>query len=258
MTKRLFLLIFLCCLHIGGLTQVLAISQKIFWSGGLLNAVDENQQQFNPAASHPKVQKGFQLYTSAPLQISNLFGLHMSAHYTHNKVGVYHEFNGIFHSAQHQLQTAHALAFTPAPKLKIGIGLSLQRALQPHYYGNTLTASARLGCQYQLKADQFVALVLTDIGRAAQQQIQLEHVLVLDERLSFAQGCSWNPQFKPNLYISLVQNLSGAKVQFTCGLFPQSYAFSIVVSKQKKYTWQLGQSWQKSHGLCFQIGLNLH
>lgn len=245
-------------MHIRGLAQVAAISQKIFWSCGLLNAVNENQQQFNPASSHSKEKKGFHFYTSTPLQISNLIGVHLSVFYAQKQVGIYHEVSGVFHAAQHQFQTAHALAFAPAPKLKVGIALALQVYMQPHHYGNLLVASARLGCQYQLNPQQHVALVLNDIGRAAQQQIQLEHVLVLDEHLYFAQGCSWNPQFKPSLYISLVQNLSGAKVQFTCGLFPQTYAFSLVVSKQKKFTWQLGQSWQKSHGLCFQIGLNLH
>jgi hypothetical protein len=258
MTKSLFLLIFLCFIHIGGLSQVAAISQNIFWSCGLLNALNENQQQFNPAASHSKDKKGLHFYTTAPLQISNLIGVHLNLFYTHKQVAIYHEFSGVFHAAQHQFQTAHALAFTPSSRLKIGVGLALQLTMQPHYYGNVLNASARLGCQYQLNAQQQVALVLNNIGRATQQQIQLEHVLILDERVSFVQGCYWNPQFKPNLYLSLTQKLSGAKVQFTCGFFPQSYAFSLAVSKQKKYTWQLGQSWQKSHGLCFQIGLNLH
>lgn len=238
--------------------QLFTGAQIFLQPSGLLNAIDQNQQQLNPAASCPKAQKGFYFYASVPLQIANLNGTYFSCFYTQNRWAIYHEFSGVFHPAGQYFQTAHALAFAPYPGLHIGLGLQVQLFTQPIYYGNLLVASARLGCQYELKKRQHLALVLQDIGRVAQQQISIEHVLELDERLSFAQGLSWNPQFKPNVYITLTQKLSQAKIQFTCGLFPQSYAFSLALTQHKHFTWMIGQRWQSAHGLCFQIGLNLH
>ncbi|MEY4804692.1 MAG: hypothetical protein RL331_1211 [Bacteroidota bacterium] len=238
--------------------QLFTGAQNFLQPSGLLNAIDQNQQQLNPAASCPKAQKGFYFYASVPLQIANLNGAYFSCFYTQNRWAIYHEFSGVFHPAGHFFQTAHALAFAPYPGLHIGLGLQVQLFTQPNYYGNLLVASARLGCQYELKKRQHLALVLQDIGRVAQQQISIEHLLELDERLSFAQGLSWNPQFKPNLYLTLTQKLSQAKIQFTCGLFPQSYAFSLALTQHKHFTWMIGQRWQSAHGLSFQIGLNLH
>ena len=232
--------------------------QNFLQPSGLLNAIDQNQQHLNPAASHPQENKGLYFFTSAPLQISNLNAAQLSIFYAYSQFAMYHELNGVFHPSNQQFQTTHSLAFSPYPGLRIGLGLQIQLFTQPAYYGNLLSASARLGCQYQLNKRQYVALVLHDIGRVAQQQVSLEHVLLFDERLSFTQGFSWNLQYKPQFYLSLTQKLTAAKVQFTCGLFPQSYAFSIALSKQKQVTWLLGQSWQSAQGLCFQIGLKLH
>lgn len=258
MSKSLLLLF----LFVGGQlrvkAQVFAGTQNFFQPSGLLNATDQNQQHLNPAASGPKAQKGFYFYASVPLQIANLSGAHFSCFFSQNRWALYQEFSGVFHPAGYFLQTAQALAFSPYPGLNIGLALQVQLYSQPNYYGNLLVASARLGCQYELKKRQHIALVLHDIGRVAQQQISIEHLLELDEHLSFAQGLSWNPQFKPNLYLTLIQKLNKAKIQFTCGLFPQSYAFSVALSQHQHFTWILGQRWQSAHGLCFQIGLNLH
>jgi hypothetical protein len=258
MSKSLLLLFLFLGSQMLAKAQLFTGVQNILQPSGLLNALDQNQQQLNPAASCPKAQKGIYFYASVPLQISNLNGAYLSCFYTQNRWAIYHEFSGVFHPAGHFFQTAHALAFAPYPGLHIGLGLQVQLYTQPNYYGNLLVASARLGCQYELKKRQHIALVLQDIGRVAQQQISIEHLLELDERLSFAQGLSWNPQFKPNLYLTLTQKLSQAKIQFTCGLFPQSYAFSVALTQHKHFTWMIGQRWQSAHGLCFQIGLNLH
>ncbi len=258
MSKSLLLLFLFVGSQIRAKAQIFVGAQNFLQPSGLLNAIDQNQQQLNPAASCPKAQKGFYFYASVPLQIANLNGAHFSGFYTQHRWAIYHELSGVFHPAGQYLQTAHALAFEPYPGLHIGLGLQVQLYTQPSYYGNLLVASARLGFQYELKKHQHIALVLQDIGRVAQQQISIEHLLALDERLSFAQGLSWNPQYKPNLYLTLTQKLSTAKIQFTCGLFPQSYAFSVALSQHKHFTWMLGQRWQSAHGLCFQIGLKLH
>ena len=258
MSKFLFFVLVLLGIHFDASAQFFNAAQKFLLPLGLLSAIDQNQQQLNPAASHPQEIKGLHFYTSAPLQIPNLNAAQLSIFYAYSQFAIYHELSGVFHPSNQQFQTTHALAFSPYPGLHIGLGLQLQLFTQPAYYGNLLSASARLGCQYQLNKRQYVALVMHDIGRVAQQQVSLEHILLFDERLSFAQGFSWNLQYKPQLYISLSQKLTAAKVQFTCGLFPQSYAISIALSKQKQVTWLLGQSWQSAQGLCFQIGLKLH
>lgn len=258
MPKFLFVVLFLLGMCFEASAQFFTTAQKFLLPLGLLSAIDQNQQQLNPAASHPQEKKGGHFYTSTPLQISNLNAAQLSIFYAHSQFAIYHELSGVFHPGNQQFQTTHALAFSPYKGLRIGLGLQLQLFTQPAYYGNLLSASARLGCQYQLNQRQYVALVLHDIGRVAQQQVSLEHVLLLDERLSFTQGFSWNLQYKPQLYFCLTQKLTAAKVQFTCGLFPQSYAFSIALGKQKQVTWLLGQSWQSAQGLCFQIGLKLH
>jgi hypothetical protein len=258
MFKSLLLLFWSAGSQILVTAQVFAGAHFFLQPSVLLNAIDQNQQQLNPAASCPKAQKGCYFYASAPLQINNLNGLHFSCFYAQNRWAIYHELSGVFHPAGHFIQTAHALSFAPFSGLRIGLGLHLQLYAQPNFYGNLLVAGARLGCQYEFKKHQHIAVVIHDIGRVAQQQISIEHVLELDERLSFAQGLSWNPQFSPNLYLALTQKLNEAKIQFTCGLFPQSYGFSVALSQHKHFTWLIGQRWQRSHGLCFQIGLNLH
>jgi hypothetical protein len=258
MTKSLFLIIFLCSHQNDVLSQVFSISQKVFMSCGILNAIDENQQQFNPAASHPKDRNGYHFNAAKLLQIPDLNFGNLSMFYSQKHTTIYHDLSGVFHAANNQFQTTHALAYAVCPGLQIGLGLQVQLNTQPKYYGNLLTVSARLGCQYQLDKRHYLSLVLNEFGRAAQQQICIEHALVINDRVSFAQGFSWNPQFKPTWYLTLTQSLTSAKVQFTCGMLPQSYAFSIAISKQKKLTWLVGQSWQRAYGLCFQIGLNLH
>jgi hypothetical protein len=256
MSRSLILIFFLFGYQIEARPQLFSGAQKFLLPTNLLNALDQNQQQLNPAASHPKAQKGIQIYASAPFQIPNLNGAHFSYFYRYKQIAIYHELSGVMHPASQLYQTAHALALTPYPGLRIGLGLQLQLLTQPSFYGNVLVGSARLGCQYQLNKQQYLALVINEIGRPAQQQISLEHVLSLDAHLYFAQGFSWNPQFKPSAYLAIIQKLKGAKLQFTCGLFPQSFAFSVAVSTKQKFTWLIGQTWQSSHGLSFQIGFN--
>jgi len=258
MTKSLFLIILLSSHQNELLAQVFPTSQKVFMSFGLLNAIDENQQQFNPAASHPKDLRGYHFNAATLLQVPNLHIGYFSMFYSQKHTTIYHDLSGVFHAANNQFQTTHALAYAIYPGFHIGLGLQVQLYTQPKYYGNLLMVSARLGCQYQLDKRHSLSLVLNEFGRSAQQQISLEHAFVINDRLFFAQGFSWNPQFKPACYLTLSQSFTGAKVQFTCGVLPQHYTFSIAISKQKKFTWLLGQSWQRAYGLCFQIGLNLH
>lgn len=258
MSKSLFLLIISVTCLFCVKAQVFVGAQNILQPCGFLSATDQNQQQLNPAASSLQEQKGYRFCASAPMQIANLGAGYIGCFYTQNRCAWYHELSGVFHPAGQYLQTAHAVAFTPLSGFQIGLGLQVELYTQPHFYGNLLVASARLGCQYALKKHQQIALVLQNIGRVAQQQINIEHVLALDERLSFAQGFSWNPQYKPNLYLTLSQRLNKAKFQFTCGLFPQSYAFSVVLNENETFNWIFGQRWHSGQGLWFQIGLNLH
>lgn len=258
MSNSLLRLVLIISSQILAQAQVVVGAQSFMQPSGLLNAIDQNQQRLNPAASCPKEQKGIYFYTSAPIQIANLNGAYINCFYARSRCAIYHELSGVFHSSGQYIQTAHALALKPITGLQIGLSLRVELFTQPEFYGNLLVVSARLGCQFELKKHQHIALVLQDIGRGAKQQISIEHVLALNECLSFAQGLSWNLQIKPNLYLTLSQKLSTAKIQFSCGLFPQSYSFSVAFTRNKHLTWLVGQCWQSTNGLCFQIGLNLH
>jgi hypothetical protein len=101
-------------------------------------------------------------------------------------------------------------------------------------------------------------MTLNEIGVLNRQQISLEHVVLLRTDLFFAQGFSWNPNYQPSWYLTIIQKTAKAKLQFSCGIYPQRYSFSYESLRHQKLTWFLAQSWQYGLGLGLQFGFIFH
>jgi len=220
MSTRFFICLCFFVSSFGLQGQMLWPGQYLLSSSGTLNALDQNQQHLN--------------------------------------VFLYHELSGQFHTALSHLRTTHALALPIGQNLSIGLGMQVQLLIQPKAYGSYLDASARLGCQYQFADRHRFSMTLNEIGVLNRQQISLEHVVLLRTDLFFAQGFSWNPNYQPSWYLTIIQKTAKAKLQFSCGIYPQRYSFSYESSSHQKLTWFLAQSWQYGLGLGLQFGFIFH
>jgi hypothetical protein len=241
---------FSLCGQIDGLYQI------AYTTPGLLNAISENQQQFNPAASHSRATNGLRFYSNTPIQVPGLFSGGFNAYYKFKTIHIYHELGGIYHISTSQIQTVHALALSLYPHLQIGIGLQLAFYAQPKYYGSISMASGRFGMQYQAAPHHFLSFVIYQIGQVELAQMAMEHVWKLDQQVSFAQGLLWHPPYLPTAYISICQQLSSVSLRFSCGVYPQFYSYTLTFTSDNNRRLIVGQSWNKGQGLALQLGLN--
>jgi hypothetical protein len=238
--------------------QVICSPQHFSLAAGTLNALDQNQQNLNPAAVHATDTFGLRVFVYSPLRIADLTAANAFVYFQRKRISMYHEIGGLFQKARNQLYSSHALSIPFNNKLSIGIGLQFAVVIQPEVYGALFSASARLGCQYKPNSKHQVSITIHELGIAQNQQLCVEHVSILRSDLFFAQGLSWNPYFNPTWYLSIIQKKTSSKIQFTCGIFPQSYSLSIEVYKHKKVSWLATQSWRNGPGLGMQIGIILH
>jgi hypothetical protein len=255
MFKRISIIILALHLESRCLAQFFGASEQTFINVALRCATAQNQQQVNAAGFTNADTSGRQSIAALPYMISNFGLMGFGVYYRFRQVAFYHDLSGVLHPTLFQLRSVHALGLALSPQLKVGAGFQIQWLSQPSYYGSFLLVSARFGCQYTFGNQHHVALTLDDIGSPNAQKIGIEHLQRLRADLFFVQGLSWNPMYRPSTYLTLIQVLPKAKVQFTYGLFPQQVTILLSSQSKKKFNWLFGQSWQRGVGPSLQFGL---
>lgn len=218
-----------------------------------LYASDQHRQSVNPAAFAPHYPQEFAIQITFPVFIPNVMSLQMQAQYPWQKSYIFHEINGVFHPAHTQLRFTNAVALPLSPQLNIGLAIQGQLYMQPHIYGNLFQMSTKLGLTYQLHAQHYLSLVLDDIAPKQIQTVRLEHWWRLNHQVQFAQGLSWNPTQRPEVYLSLIQQFSAYRLHFAISLPTSQFQFGFTHPLRAKWHYQLTQSWQSSLGYLFQL-----
>lgn len=214
-----------------------------------------NLQYSNPAAFTSKDAKGQFVYLDFAPQLSNLGGLGYIRYYQTPKGAFNHELSFLFQAACPQILTAHALGLRATARLQIGVGFQLKWLLQPVYYGSRTFLSARIGTQYTITSQQFIALSLEEIGNSQGQQLCLAYKQELNNGAALSIGLRWKLPFQPSWYFGISKPFKNGQADFSYSLFPQQFQFTLLLQKFKNKQLLVSQGWNKGLGTYLQFGI---
>jgi hypothetical protein len=246
--KRYLLFLFFNCLALIALSQ--SSSQTTFYMPPIANY--QNVQQQNPAAFNPQDLAWLQVQGKLNAAFPSLqnWSLDFKTKQQQFYLDQHFSLQGI--RTYQELRCLSNVGLELNSYLKVGVGLGFQTLLQPTFYGNKWTASARFGLQLECTSHDFLSFGFEWNAAQIQNAMNWAYLHELSSALCVFADLKWALNLPPQLQFGCSQQLQNYRLTFYGCILPQRYGFMLEKNRQQLFTWAMGLNWQAKIGTSLQ------